>query len=89
MYVSKYVFRYLRRYIQWVLLNAIGYHYIYPHSAQQCRNVRVYIYMYIYIYIQFADICFAVLQLISATQNEHGLIREQSARTVTQAVGIA
>ena len=32
---------------------------------------------------------FAVLQLISAAGNELGLIRDQSAQTATQAVGIA
>ena len=46
-------------------------------------------YIYIYIYVQSADVHFAVLQLISAARNELGLIRDQSAQTATQAVGIA
>ena len=50
---------------------------------------NIYIVLYTHTYIQSADVRFAVPQLISAAQNEHGLIREQSAHTATQAVGIA
>ena len=51
--------------------------------------IYIHIYIYMYIYVQSADICFAILQLISAAWNELGLIRDQSAQTTTQAVGIA
>ena len=47
------------------------------------------VYSYEHIYVQSADVHFAVPQLISAAQNERGLIRDHSAQTTTRVVGIA
>ena len=45
--------------------------------------------MNINIYVLSADICFALLQLISAARNKLGLISDQSAQTATGVVAIA